>query len=128
MPEGHAPVVREVVVPIFRGNLIKAIIGVGKKAADYDQSDIEIVSQIGDLSWDIVESKRAEQKLKESLKREQFLGEYHSHASVGIKIGHPDGAIVPLNTAMIDITGYSAEELKAIDWSNLITSSGMEGK
>ena len=41
MPEGHAPVVREVVVPIFRGNLIKAIIGVGNKAADYDQSDIE---------------------------------------------------------------------------------------
>ena len=121
MPEGHAPVVREVVVPIFRGNLIKAIIGVGNKAADYDQSDIEIVSQIGDLSWDIVESKLAEQKLKESLKREQFLGDIIRSASVGIKIGHPDGAIVPLNTAMIDITGYSAEELKAIDWSNLIT-------
>jgi two-component system cell cycle sensor histidine kinase/response regulator CckA len=60
MPEGHAPVIRELVVPIFRGNLIKAIIGVGNKSTNYDESDIEIVSQLGDLSWDIAERKRAE--------------------------------------------------------------------
>jgi len=65
LPEGHAPVIREVVVPIFRGNLIKAIIGVGNKSTPYDESDIEIVSQLGDLSWDITERKRAEEALKE---------------------------------------------------------------
>jgi len=65
MPKGHAPVIREVVVPIFRGDLITAIIGVGNKAADYNESDVEIVSQLGDLSWDIVERKRAEEALKE---------------------------------------------------------------
>ena len=63
MPEGHAPVVRELVVPIFRGGLIKAIIGVGNKPTHYNDSDIEIVSQIGDLSWDIVESKMAAQAM-----------------------------------------------------------------
>ncbi|MHC1728850.1 MAG: PAS domain S-box protein [Syntrophobacteraceae bacterium] len=70
---------------------------------------------------DISERKRAEQELKESLTREQVLGDIIRNASVGIKIGHPDGAIVPLNTAMVNITGYSAEELKTTDWSNLIT-------
>jgi signal transduction histidine kinase len=65
MPEGHAPVVREVVVPILRGNLIKAIIGVGNKSTNYSESDIEIVSQLGDLSWDITESKRAEEEIRE---------------------------------------------------------------
>jgi signal transduction histidine kinase/DNA-binding response OmpR family regulator len=64
MPEGHAPVVREVVVPIFRGNLIKAIIGIGNKSNDYKESDIDILSQLGDLSWDIVERKRADEELK----------------------------------------------------------------
>ncbi|MEW6665062.1 MAG: MASE3 domain-containing protein [Thermodesulfobacteriota bacterium] len=63
MPEGHAPVTREVVVPIFRANLIKAIIGVGNKSSDYDENDIEMVSQLGDLSWDIVERKQAEEAL-----------------------------------------------------------------
>ncbi|MBN1935530.1 MAG: PAS domain S-box protein, partial [Anaerolineae bacterium] len=63
MPEGHAPVVREAVVPIFRGDLIRAIIGVGNKATDYSENDVEIVSQLGDLSWDIVERKQAEEAL-----------------------------------------------------------------
>jgi PAS domain S-box-containing protein len=63
LPEGHAPVVRELVVPIFRGNQIKAIIGVGNKAANYGASDIEVISQLGDFSWDIVERKRAEEAL-----------------------------------------------------------------
>lgn len=64
LPEGHAPVIREVVVPIFRGNLIKAILGVGNKSTPYTENDIEIVSQLGDLSWDIAERKRAEEALK----------------------------------------------------------------
>ncbi len=66
MPEGHAQVVREVVVPIFRGDMIKAIIGVGNKSNNYNEDDIETVSQLGDLSWDITESKRAEEALRES--------------------------------------------------------------
>ena len=52
LPEGHAPVIRELIVPIFRGKLIKAIIGIGNKPTNYDKNDIEIISQLGDLSWD----------------------------------------------------------------------------
>jgi PAS domain S-box-containing protein len=73
MPEGHAPVVRVVVVPIFRGNLIKAIIGVGNKSTNYDESDIEIVSQLGDLSWDITERKRTEEELSRVNRALQLL-------------------------------------------------------
>jgi len=69
MPEGHAPVVRELVVPIFRGDLIKAIIGIGNKSNNYTEDDIETASQLGDLSWDIAERKRAEEALRESEKR-----------------------------------------------------------
>lgn len=65
LPEGHAPVIREAVVPILRGNLIKVIIGVGNKSTPYTENDIEIVSQLGDLSWDIAERKQAEEALKE---------------------------------------------------------------
>ncbi len=74
MPEGHALVIRELVVPIFRGSLIKAIIGVGNKSTNYDESDIAIVSQLGDLSWDIAERKRAESQREAALAalREQY--------------------------------------------------------
>ena len=83
MPEGHALIVREVIVPIFRGNLIMAIIGVGNKPTDYDESDIEIVSQLGDLSWDIVERKRGEEAARASearlreAQRIAHIGDWH---------------------------------------------------
>jgi len=71
MPVGHAKVYREVVCPIFRGDKIVAIVGLGNKPTDYDESDIETVSQVGDLSWDIVERKRAEEALLEERVRER---------------------------------------------------------
>jgi GAF domain-containing protein len=61
MPPGHAPVLRELLVPIFRADKIVAIIGVGNKPSDYNEWDVEAVSLLGDLSWDITERKRAEE-------------------------------------------------------------------
>lgn len=73
MPEGHAPVINELIVPVFRGNLITAIIGTGNKIDDFDENDIEIVSQLGDLSWDIAERMRSEETLQHSEKRKTLL-------------------------------------------------------
>jgi PAS domain S-box-containing protein len=63
LPEGHAAVIRELVVPVFRGPKIAAILGVGNKASDYTQTDIETVSRIADLAWEITERKRAEEEV-----------------------------------------------------------------
>ena len=73
LPENHAPVIGEAVVPIFRDGLIKAVIGVGNKSAPYNESDIEIISQLGDFSWEIAERKRAEDALRESERRYRSL-------------------------------------------------------
>ncbi|MEW6364584.1 MAG: MEDS domain-containing protein [Acidobacteriota bacterium] len=68
-PKGHAPVVRELVTPVFRGDKIVAILGVGNKPADYDQNDVNATGMLADLAWDIAERKRAEEALRESEKR-----------------------------------------------------------
>jgi PAS domain S-box-containing protein len=65
MPPGHAPVIRELVVPVFRGDRITAILGVGNKPRDYTEGDVEIVSSLADLTWDIAERKRAEKQAEE---------------------------------------------------------------
>jgi two-component system sensor histidine kinase TtrS len=65
MPPGHAPVVRELVVPVLRGSQITAILGVGNKPKDYTEGDIEIASNLADLTWDIAERKRAEEQAQE---------------------------------------------------------------
>ncbi|MBA4364559.1 MAG: hypothetical protein C0398_00955 [Coprothermobacter sp.] len=100
MPDGHAPIIREVVVPIFRGNQIKAIIGVGNKSANYDESDIEIVSQLGDLSWDITECKRGEE---EKAKLEEQYRQAQKMESVGRLAG---GVAHDLNNLLTPILGF----------------------
>ncbi len=68
MPEGHATVQRELVYPIFRDDKIKAILGVGNKAVDYVQQDIDTINMLAEMAWGIVEHKRAELALEESEK------------------------------------------------------------
>ena len=65
LPQGHAPIIREMVVPIMRGNRIVAIIGVGNKLSAYNETDVNIALLLGDFSWEIVERKHAEQALRE---------------------------------------------------------------
>jgi signal transduction histidine kinase/CheY-like chemotaxis protein len=65
LPHGHAPVIRELVVPIFREDKIVAILGVGNKATDYTDSDVSTVAYLADGAWEIAERKRTEQERAE---------------------------------------------------------------
>lgn len=66
MPEGHAKVVRELVVPVFREGKAVAILGVGNKPTDYTQRDVRIVSYFADVTWEIVNQKQIEESLKKT--------------------------------------------------------------
>ncbi len=65
LPPGHAVVLREMVIPVFRNGLIVAILGVGNKPTPYTEYDLQTASLLADLAWDIVESKRLEAELVE---------------------------------------------------------------
>jgi PAS domain S-box-containing protein len=61
-PSGRAPMIREVVVPIFRGDKLVAVLGVGNKAAGYTTEDVSSVSYLADMAWEIAERRRVEQE------------------------------------------------------------------
>ncbi|MGD9224222.1 MAG: response regulator, partial [Desulfobacteraceae bacterium] len=63
MPQGHAEVVRELVVPVLRGKTIRAILGVGNKPTDYSEKDVEVISLLADLAWEIAERKQTQEEL-----------------------------------------------------------------
>lgn len=73
MPEGHVAVVRELVVPVLRDGRIVAILGVGNKAADYDDADVDIIARLAELAWNVAERKRAEERLRDSEERNRAL-------------------------------------------------------
>lgn len=65
LPDGHSPVLRELLVPIFQQDQIVSILGVGNKPTDYDQNDAEFVEYIASLVWTIVSKKRADEKIQQ---------------------------------------------------------------
>ena len=62
LPEGHAPLIRELVVPVKRHGQIVALLGVGNKPANYTESDLSTVMLFADLAWDIAEKKSVPKK------------------------------------------------------------------
>jgi len=58
LPANHAPLIRQLVVPIIYDETIKAILGIGNKETDYNQTDVENISLLAYLAWEIVEKKR----------------------------------------------------------------------
>jgi PAS domain S-box-containing protein len=112
LPEGHAALVRELVVPVKRANKLKAILGVGNKPADYTQQDIEAVKQLADLTWDIAEHKKSEEQLKANERKFRTLFE---NLSQGIFYKAADGKIIDANEAALSMLGLTRSQLLGKD-------------
>ncbi len=73
LPEGHAPVIRELLVPVFYNDKVVAILGVGNKPIDYDGGDVETVSYLAEVVYHVIEAKRVEEVLQKSLQTSDDL-------------------------------------------------------
>lgn len=109
LPEGHAKVIRELVLPIFEGESIVAILGVGNKEVDYDESDINSLNQLSHYAWDIIKNKRTEEALRESEERYRYMFENNPQPMFIYDLESLN--FVQVNVAFIEHLGYSKEEL-----------------
>ena len=66
IPPGHPPLGRLMLLPIFRAEKIVSIVAVGNKASDYAAEDVQALTELGDLLWDTLEYKRAQEELAKS--------------------------------------------------------------
>jgi diguanylate cyclase (GGDEF)-like protein len=66
LPAGHAPVIRELVVPVIRDERFVAILGVGNKPDNYTSKDVDEVSYLADVTWEIIDGRRAHEELKQA--------------------------------------------------------------
>ena len=64
MPEGHAEIKREMVIPVIRNEKIVAIMGVGNKETNYDDHDVKWIEILANHVWDIVAKKIAVEEKK----------------------------------------------------------------
>jgi len=115
LPPGHAAVLRELTVPVLRSGRVVAILGVGNKATDYRDEDVDSVQRLADLAWDLTESKRAMEALR---RRELSFQEVIQHSPTAMLVADgPEEAIRLVNQKFTDLFGYRAEEIRSVaDW------------
>jgi PAS domain S-box-containing protein len=117
MPEGHAEVKRELVVPTMRDGRIVSILGVGNKPSSYDEKDVELVAYVADVIWSIVERKRDEEQLRgyqrqleaQNLELRKLSLAIEQSGSI-IVITDTDGNIQYVNPRFEETTGYTSSE------------------
>ncbi|MBI5723683.1 MAG: PAS domain S-box protein [Planctomycetes bacterium] len=102
-PEGHIALKRHMSVPIFDGQHIVAVAGVGNKAEPYDESDVRQLTLLMDGMWRLIQRRKTEDELAR-------LARGVEHAADAIMIADKNGVIQYVNPAFEKITGYSRDE------------------
>ncbi|NTV69023.1 MAG: PAS domain S-box protein [Azonexaceae bacterium] len=64
LPPGHSALTRLLSIPVMEEGEVRMMTGVGNKAADYTDFDIETVQLIGSETWRIVRRQRTENALR----------------------------------------------------------------
>ena len=98
--------VRDLAVPILRGERVVAIIGVGNKATDYTQDDVDVLQSLAVRVMDLVRYKWAEEALHRSETRHRLLSETMAQ---GVVYQDADGKIISMNPAAERILGKGPE-------------------
>lgn len=113
----RAEVNRELVVPVFLGQRVTAILGVGNKLTDYDDKDSVLLASLGSLAMDLVERKRAEDRHHASESRFRSLFDTMTQ---GVVYQDSFGRINSVNPAAERILGYKAQALCELSWEDPI--------
>ena len=109
LPEGHAPITRELVVPVLREGVIVAVLGVGNKPTHYQEHDAERVAILCDLAWDIVEKKRIAEALRASQQRMELI---LFGADLGTWDWHVPSDSLTVNERWAAMLGYTLDEIE----------------
>lgn len=117
LPEGHAPLLRELAVPVLRGARVVAALGVGNKATDYTAEDIDTLQRLADLAWETVLRKKSEEAHQESEQR--FKSMFGSHNAVMLLIDPAESRIIDANRAALAFYGYSPEQFRQMSLSDI---------
>jgi PAS domain S-box-containing protein len=116
LPEGHAEVVRELVVPIFRDGHIVAVLGVGNKPTDYTRQDAALVEFLADVAWEIARHKRAQESIR--LQASQYATILQTSQN-GFWLADREGRLLDVNETYANMSGYTRDELLSMTIADL---------
>ena len=78
-PEGHVPITRHMNLPIFDGERIAMVAGVGNKPSNYTESDVRELSLLMNGLWNVIKSRNVEEELQRTNRKLQLLNSISRH-------------------------------------------------
>jgi diguanylate cyclase (GGDEF)-like protein len=119
LPPGHAPIFRELVVPVTRGDQVVSVLGVGNKPTDYTERDVGVVAYLADLLWELAKRKQAEQNLSELQARLNLLSQNLEDAGLYVYAHDAQGKprFEYLSASMETLTGVKTADALRDAWS-----------
>ena len=120
-PEGHFPLTRHVGVPVLEGSQVRMVMGIGNKAAPYDNTDVLQVQLIGDNLWKLVILQRTMVELANARDQAQTASRAKSTflANMSHELRTPMNGVM----GMVDMALRRATDPQQIDWLNKSKSS-----
>jgi PAS domain S-box-containing protein len=112
LPKGHIKIIRHMNVPLFEGNRIIIVAGLGNKENDYDELDVRQLTLLMQDMWSLIQHKQAE---KEKKKIEVQLLQAQKTETIGTLVG---GIAHNFNNLLMGIQGYTSLMLFETDSSN----------
>mgnify|MGYP000879223588 CR=1 FL=1 len=124
-PEGHVSVQRHMNVPVFDGDRIVILVGVGNKPSDYGESDVRQLTLLMSDLWSILQRRNAEEALRVSEEKYRLL--IGTIPAITFK-GYADGVIEFFDEKIEALTGYAFEDFNSgrLKWTDIIFSEDIE--
>lgn len=102
MPEGHIQVKRHMNIPVFSGDKIVMVAGVGNKESDYNDNDVQQLTLIMQGLWRIIEKNKYENELR-------IFRESLENSTDAIGMSTPEGKHYYQNRAFTELFGKIGE-------------------
>jgi PAS domain S-box-containing protein len=111
-PAGHVEIRRHLNIPLFDGDHIVAVAGVGNKDENYDESDVRQLTLLMNGMWWQIKRQRTEENLAAEVERGLYFQKLLIHTCMdGIMAHDVAGNILIFNETAAKILGYEPEEV-----------------
>lgn len=117
-PSGHVAVHRHMNTPIFDGERIVIVAGVGNKDEEYDETDVRQLTLLMQGMWRLIQRKQVEEELRRSEERYRRL--YNETPVMLHSIDH-DGRLVSVSNYWLETLGYERGEVLGRKTSEFLT-------
>ncbi len=124
LPQGHAPVRRFMSIPVFEGDKVRIIFGVGNKTDEYDDQDVREIELVAAELNKILNQRRAEEALRESEERFRNMADA---APVMLWMSGVDGLCTFFNQGWLEFRGRVMEQELDNGWAQGVHPKDLDG-